>query len=396
MKKTTVRQRIFISNAVTILIALFAMVLINLGMVKLYAESIEKEWQQTMESVIDSDQVEELLADWTIHKNSFILLFLVDALFCICALILVSQICTRHLANHISKPLRELETGANRIRENDLTEEITYTGDVEFETVCTTFNEMQQHILKQQERNRKYEKARTDMIAGISHDLKTPLTAVKGMIKAVLDGIAASPAQTEKFLQTAYRRTEDMDMLLNQLFYLSKLETGNMPLHMQKLDLTVFLRDYVQGKQSYLEDTEALSFQVEERADAPSGEAASAYVLADPEQMQRILDNLLENSRKYSEVKPLQMEITLSQEQDRWQVCFADHGVGVLEEKLPYLFDEFYRGDESRNKKEGNGLGLYIVKYLIQAMGGQVRAENGNGLQIRMQFPKEAENADGI
>lgn len=396
MKKTTVRQRIFISNAVTILIALFAMVLINLGMVKLYAESIEKEWQQTMESVIDSDQVEELLADWTIHKNSFILLFLVDALFCICALILVSQICTRHLANHISKPLRELETGANRIRENDLTEEITYTGDLEFETVCTTFNEMQQHILKQQERNRKYEKARTDMIAGISHDLKTPLTAVKGMIKAVLDGIAASPAQTEKFLRTAYRRTEDMDMLLNQLFYLSKLETGNMPLHMQKLDLTAFLRDYVQGKQSYLEDAEALSFQVEACADDPAGETASAYVLADPEQLQRILDNLLENSRKYSEVKPLQMEIMLSQEQNRWQVCFADHGVGVSEEKLPYLFDEFYRGDESRNKKEGNGLGLYIVKYLMQAMGGQVQAESKNGLQIRMQFPKEAENADGI
>lgn len=396
MKKTTVRQRIFISNAVTILIALFAMVLINLGMVKLYAESIEKEWQQTMESVIDPDQVEELLADWTIHKNSFILLFLVDALFCICALILVSQICTRHLANHISKPLKALEMGANRIRENDLTEEIDYTGDAEFETVCTTFNEMQQHILKQQERNRKYEKARTDMIAGISHDLKTPLTAVKGMIKAVLDGIASSPAQTEKFLQTAYRRTEDMDMLLNHLFYLSKLETGNMPLHQQKLDLTAFLRDYVQGKQSYLGEEEALSFQVEDRADELAGETEAVHVMADPEQLQRILDNLLENSRKYSEVKPLQMEITLSRKQDRWQICFADHGVGVSEEKLPYLFDEFYRGDESRNKKEGNGLGLYIVKYLTQTMGGQVRAESKNGLQIRMEFPEEAKSADGI
>lgn len=404
MKKTTVRQRIFISNAVTIIATLIGMLLINIGMIKLYAESIEREWQQTMADIMDADQLEELLADWTFHRNSFMLVFIVDALLCIGVLIFVSYLCTRHLADKICRPLKLLENGADRIRHNGLTEKILYDGDTEFETVCDTFNEMQQHILEQQERNRKYEKARTDMIAGISHDLKTPLTAVRGMIKAVLDGIAASEAQKEKFLQTAYQRTEDMDILLNQLFYLSKLETGNMPLHLQRLDLTAFLREYVRGKQDYLEEQEELIFRMEEKPEQGAdgmlaGEPErkmTAYTTADPEQLQRILDNLMENSRKYSEVRPLQMEIMLSREQNGWQICFADHGVGVPPEQLPYLFDEFYRGDESRNKKEGNGLGLYIVKYLMQAMGGQVSAESENGLQIRMDFSGDAENVNGI
>lgn len=132
------------------------------------------------------------------------------------------------------KPLEALEKGVRRIQDNVLTEEIVYEGDAEFEEICDTFNEMQAHILAEQEKNRKYEKARTEMVAGLSHDLRTPLTAVRGTVKALMDGIVKVPEQQEKFLRTAYRRTGDMDVLLNQLFYLSKLETGNMPLHLKK------------------------------------------------------------------------------------------------------------------------------------------------------------------
>lgn len=109
--------------------------------------------------------------------------------------------------------------------------------------------------------------------------------------------------------------------------------------------------------------------------------------LADPEQLRRIFDNLLENSRKYGERIPLQIKITLDRIQEGFCISFLDNGVGVPEDKLPYLFDEFYQIDESRNRKEGNGLGLYIVKYLIEAMGGSVRAENAEGLVIHMEFP---------
>ena len=242
---------------------------------------------------------------------------------------------------------------------------------------------MQEHILEEQEKNRKYECARTDMIAGISHDLRTPLTAIKGSIKAMLDGVAATPEMQEKFLNAAYRRTGEMDVLLNQLFYLSKLETGNMPLDIREINLTDFLAKYVCGKQEVLNQTEIeLHAVLQER---------NYFAKIDPEQMQRILDNLVENSVKYSEKSPVHVEISLKSEKEKLHLRVSDDGTGVDEEKLPHIFEEFYRGDESRNKKEGNGLGLYIVKYLIEAMGGSVRAYNENGLVIEMELPLTAQ-----
>ena len=111
-------------------------------------------------------------------------------------------------------------------------------------------------------------------------------------------------------------------------------------------------------------------------------------VKTDLEQMQRIFDNLLENSRKYAQAEKLEVCISLKETEKSIQIGVSDNGRGVPEEQLEHLFEEFYRGDASRGKKEGNGLGLYIVKCLIEAMGGSVRAENAGGLCIWMELPK--------
>lgn len=402
MEKGTVKRRIFLSNARMVLVTLLIFLAINLVVVKIYAESVEKELKTSIEDLIDgsgasnysdSDNVEnqyrdgqEFLGDlddfletWTIHRNEFILLFGADGIICILALLLISQIFTRNLEKNIMEPLELLAQGADRIKHNDLSTEIRYVGDAEFEDVCITFNHMQEHILREQEKNRKYEKARTDMIAGISHDLRTPLTAIRGTIKGLMDGIAATPEMQEKFLQAAYRRTGDMDRLLNQLFYVSKIETGNMPFSVQRIEIADFIRNYVKGKQELLD-------KEKEQMQAETGDIY-LDINVDPEQLQRIFDNLLENSRKYAERDLLKAVLSLKRTEGGVEICFRDNGVGVLEEKLSYVFDEFYRGDESRNRKEGNGLGLYIVKYLVEAMGGSVRGENADGFVVRMEFP---------
>lgn len=324
MGRRTVKRRIFLSNALMVLVTLVIFLFINAAIIKVYSESIEQELEDSIRSVVDEDGLEDMMEEFIVRGNEFILLFLLDGILCITVLFLVSQIFTRKLAGHIMEPLAALSDGAERIRNHDLTQDIAYSGDREFENVCRSFNEMREAILAGQEKNRKYEKARTDMIAGISHDLRTPLTAIRGTIKALLDGVVSTPKQQRKFLETAYRRTGDMDILLNQLFYISKLETGNMPLTLSTIEGSAFIDNYVKGKRELLENE-----QIE---------------------------------------------------------------VGVAEEKLPYIFDEFYRGDESRNQKEGNGLGLYIVKYLIEAMGGSVRAENADGLMIFMEFREEEQN----
>ena len=230
MGKRTVKRRIFLSNALMVLITLAVFLVINVGVIKVYSEYVEEEVRASAEKIVSEDGLEDLVEDFTIHRNEFILLFLADGVLCIAVLVIMSQIFTGNLVKHIMEPLDELAAGAKRIRENDLTEDINYSGDIEFENVCDTFNKMQKHILREQEKNRKYEKARTDMIAGISHDLRTPLTAIRGTIKGLMDGIASTPEKQDRFLETAYRRTGEMDLLLNQLFYLSNRETGNMPI----------------------------------------------------------------------------------------------------------------------------------------------------------------------
>ncbi len=378
MEKGTVKRRIFISNAMMVLVTLIIFLLINVFVIKVYSESIEKEFKTSMEQVVDIDGMDDLLEDFTVHRNEFFLIFGVDGILCIAVLVIISQLFTKNLTDHIMEPLDALADGAKRIRNNDLTQNIEYTGEIEFENVCSAFNDMQEAILTEQGKNRKYEKARTDMIAGISHDLRTPLTAIRGTIKGLMDEVVSRPEQQKKFLEVAYRRTGDMELLLNQLFYLSKMETGNMPISLQNIEISTFLHNYVKAKQEFVE-----SRKEQIKIDT---QGITAEVSVDPEQFQRILDNLLENSRKYGEKVPLMIEIALHKTPKGLSICFKDNGVGVPEEKLPHIFEEFYRGDESRNKKEGNGLGLYIVKYLMKEMGGSVRAENADGLAVYLEL----------
>lgn len=379
MEKGTVKRRILISNVVMVLATLVIFLAINMFIIFCYSESIEDEVKTTIESVVDPDEIDTLLKHYTIYRNEFILLFGIDGILCIAGLIVVSQVFTKNLTEHIMKPLDELDDAAKRIKDNNLKQEITYTGDKEFENVCDSFNDMMKSISSEQEKNRKYEKARTDMIAGISHDLRTPLTAIKGTIKGLLDGVASKPEQQKMFLETAYRRTGDMDMLLNQLFLLSKIETGHMPVFMQSIEVSEFLMNYV-NSQKDVSDNQNETINIDTHG-------LAGYIMADTEQLLRILDNILENSRKYAAVNPLVIGIDLSVSDNKCIICVKDNGAGVPDDKLQHIFEEFYRADESRNVKEGNGLGLYIVKYLMNAMEGDVRAANEGGLAIYLEFP---------
>ncbi len=273
--KKTVKKRIFISNTWMVFTTLVILLIINMVILKGYSEFIEHELETSMENVTDEESLEEMIEDFTFHRDEFILLFFADGILCIAVLVMISQFFTKKLVSHIMEPLDALSDGAERIRNNDLMQDVEYSGDIEFENVCHTFNDMHRAILAGQEKSRKYEKARTDMIAGISHDLRTPLTAIKGTIKGLLDGVVDAPERQKKFLETAYRRAGDMDVLLNQLFYLSKLETGNMPIDFKAIEIFDFIRNYVKAKQELLEN-EGTTITVDTNGN-------TGYVSVDPE-----------------------------------------------------------------------------------------------------------------
>ena len=279
------------------------------------------------------------------------------------------------------EPVELLVSGAERIKNGNLQEEIVYEGEEEFEHVCQTFNAMQHTILEDQKQREKYERARTDMVTGISHDLRTPLTSIRGYIKGVLDHVADTPKKQELYLRTAYESTEEMNVLLQKLFDFSRMESGQMPFHMVRVDLAEFTAAYTAKKEEALEPGKGgMTFRKDQET--------LPEILMDVEQIPRIFDNLLENSMKYAGTCPVEIEIHVFESEDSVVLEWKDNGSGVPEEKLPRIFERFYRCDESRSE-QGSGVGLYVASYIMERHQGRIEAENDQGLKIRLIFPKE-------
>ena len=227
---------------------------------------------------------------------------------------------------------------------------------------------------KQREQN---ETARKDMVTGISHDLRTPLTSIQGYIKGILDGIADTEEKQQMYLKTAYQSTKEMNILLEKLFEFSKIESGQTQFHMVPVDLSEYTQAYIAQKE--MEDETIEFIYTREQEILPE-------VLIDVNQMRRVFDNLLENSIKYSNKDQVQIYVEARTDKDGVCVSWKDNGAGVDEDKLTKIFDRFYRCDEARNKK-GSGVGLYVVKYIIEQQMGYIDATNDDGLKMTMYFP---------
>lgn len=445
----SLKKRMFRSNMMILFLALIGLVLVVLFVLVMFEDAFEKQFDkmeytgvaETIENAVtdgqengsdsetngdqtgsdeqesghghDKNRSPESLAfekevkDWakqTVHQ-SFFLLLLVLFVICICAigvLLGLSAFFTRRMNRLVMEPLDLLVAGATRIQNGDLNERIEYHGEEELEHVIDTFNTMQETILADKEQRIRYEKARTDMVTGISHDLRTPLTSIQGYIKGVLDGVANTEQKKELYLKTAYESTEEMNVLLQKLFDFSRMESGQMPFSLVPVDLAEYTNAYLAQKE-LVYDKEKVTFSFESDGMMPETKI-------DVEQVRRIFDNLLENSLKYADVTPVAIQVSCkvtesgfmadvsedSKENDgtgekqkktkRYvELVWKDNGTGVPENKLPHLFERFYRCDEARNKK-GSGVGLYVVKYIMERHNGSVTAENDHGLKLHLYF----------
>lgn len=292
----------------------------------------------------------------------------------------ISQYFRKKLEDQIMEPIEILMDAANRIEEGNFEEPVEYQGDEEFEKLCYTFNTMQESLKAGIDRAEVYDRARTEMIAGISHDLKTPLTSIKGYIKGVKDGVANTPQKQEQYLDIAYQKACSMDVLLQKLFYFSKLETGDMPMYPVETDLGSFLQEMIDVNEEDLKEKNAdILFQ------APPEKIT---VRIDHEQMHRVIHNIIENSLKYRCREHVLIQINLIPKEENVIFKITDDGDGVPEEKLPHLFEQFYRGDETRNSRiDGDGLGLYISKRVIEQHGGWIYASNRGGFCVTIVLP---------
>jgi len=275
-------------------------------------------------------------------------------------------------------PIELLSYGAEQIKNGNLDFEMNYESDDEFEQVCGDFDEMRLRLKDSVDSQLKYEEDRKQLIVGISHDLRTPLTAIKGLI----DGIAKTPEKQKKYLNTIYTKACNMDILVDRLFLFSKLDTGNFPF---KFDI-VNIKEYMKSFYNYVKD-EFYGKDVEVFFDSKCNDLCRVKI--DCQEMNRVLLNIVENSIKYKGDCKGKIKINLYEEEESIVLELSDNGKGVEGEDLSNLFVSFYRGDASRtNPNEGSGLGLAIAKNIVEAHGGEITAYNMDGLTIKITLLK--------
>lgn len=313
--------------------------------------------------------------------TQFILIYLTGSLFVVVLLLFVNHWILKRITLRVLTPVEQLVESARCIQNGDYSFPISMPDQPDLIPIFTAFSDMQRQLLAEQQKKAEEERARASLIAGISHDLRTPLTAVKGYLKGLQDGVANTPEKQSRYLSIAYRRTCEMESLLHRLLFYSRLGSRNLSLNIQTVDLEDLVQTFF-AERSDDWDPE----QIQATVETDGGTFLSKL---DSEQFTRILNNLTDNAIKYAPGHPLLLHIHLSCLSDGLHLIFSDSGPGVPSEALPHLFEEFWRADPSRSTRhaEGNGLGLFIVRYLTEAMHGTITARNDHGLTLELIFP---------
>ncbi len=287
------------------------------------------------------------------------------------------------VTNSIMTPLNRLKRGAKMISEGNLDFELNYAGDDELTEVMQSFEEMRRRLSESTAKQKKYEEDRKELIAGISHDLRTPLTSIKGYVSGLLDGIADSPEKQEQYLRTVYNTATEMDHLVDDLFLFSKLDLHKIPFCFETVD---FVR--------YLENCcEELAFDLEKKRvilTFVSQCAGPVFVRLDRTQFVRVLLNISNNTVKYKKDDIGSLCVSVSEQEGMVCLALKDDGEGMPREATDKIFESFYRNDPARsNPVKGSGLGLSIAKQIVEAHGGTIYAESnvGEGMTITIQLP---------
>lgn len=304
--------------------------------------------------------------------------------FAIIIIIITGVLLAGVLSKQIVLPINLLRKAANEIQNGNLDSTIAFSSGDELGQVCQDFDSMRLRLKESVQLQQKYEEGRKELIAGISHDLSTPLTSIKGYVSGLMDGIANTPEKQEHYLRTIYSTACDMDKLVDSLFLFSKLDLDKVPFTMEPVDLANYFEDYCEQMQPHLNRL-GMKLVFSNQCDEP------ANVKIDRLQFQRILSNLVDNSIKYKKDAPGRIEITLRSAGTNIEIQFSDDGRGIAAEDAEKIFDSFYRSDPARsNAAKGSGLGLAIVKQITERMGGSIGAQGqlNRGLTIRITLPR--------
>lgn len=306
-------------------------------------------------------------------------------------MIVTNGLLTYIVSRGILKPIKALENAAQQIKEGNLGIEVKSESNDEIGQLCRTFEEMRCKLKESIDLQLQYEENRKELIANISHDLKTPITTIKGYTEGIMDGVADSPEKMDKYIQTIHSKAIDVDKLIDELFLFSKLDLKREPFNFEKVEITSFLQYSAEELQF---DLNKLGIQVKFEA----GYNQPVSVIADREKLKRVINNIVDNSVKYMDKSPGAINVSLQDNAaDTITIEIKDNGQGIPRQALSLIFDRFYRADASRNSAiQGTGLGLAIARRIIEEHGGTIWAESeeGAGTSIYFTLKKGKQNEE--
>ena len=280
----------------------------------------------------------------------------------------------------IATPLVKLKKATQNIKEGNLDFVLEVEGDDEFSELCRDFEEMRKRLKESAEEKVLLDKENKELISNISHDLKTPITAVKGYVEGIMDGVADTPEKMDRYVKTIYNKTNEMDHLINELTIYSKIDTNRIPYTFSKLNVEDYFSDCAEEVGLELE-TRGIELVYANYVES------GVQVIADGEQIRRVIHNIISNAIKYMDKPKGIIQIRVKDVGDFIQVEIEDNGKGIAAKDLPSFFDRFYRTDVSRNSsKGGSGIGLSIVKKILEDHGGKVWATSRLGIGTIMYF----------
>lgn len=337
------------------------------------------------------------------HWRDFIreLLFSYLLIIFITALLLIAWI-----YRSIVFPLNILRIATHQIGSGNLDQPVQILSTDEIGELCHDFEEMRIDLKNMMDEKLHYEDNMRSMLSNISHDLKTPLTAIKGYAEGLMDGVAQTPEMQQKYLHTILHKANDMTYLVSELSIFAQMEQDILTYHFTNLNVANYFSDCM----------EDLALDIETKGMELSyynNTAPDTQIYADPEQIKRVMYNIVSNATKYSDHSPSTLHVRIEETapqspppplyrqlnrdgSDRTpltkpteyiKIQVEDEGPGIPAHDLPHIFDRFYRADASRNSTTGgSGLGLSIVRKIISDHGGSVWAESIEGVGTSINF----------
>lgn len=288
------------------------------------------------------------------------------------------------LASSMTRSLWQLQKGAHDLAAGNFSTRVKLNEADELADVAEAFNLMADELQRSFARQRELEQARRNLIAAVSHDLRTPLTSIRAMIEAMSDGVVTDPAMVKRYYFNIQSQTENLSNLINDLFELSKLESEQIQLRLEPVNLNELLSEVVDSMQQQARNKK-VSLKAIFCQDAP-------ITVAEFDKIQRVVYNLIQNAIRHTPDNGM-ISLETKAVPQGVQVSVIDTGEGIDPDDLPHIFEQFFRGEKSRSRETGGaGLGLAIAKRIIEAHNGKiwVNSQPGQGTCFSFVLPTAA------